>query len=316
MLPVYLVSGTDELKRETVVKRLRERIAREGDLSFNCDEFNGESASGEAIVAACNTMPFASPVRLVQVTSADRLKSADQAALVAYLKSPNDTTVLALVASGLAKNTRLYKAVGAFGKTALIDCAPIRRGDLPTRVRAMAASHGVEMTSSAANALIDLVGENTVTLDGEIQKLVLAHRGSDPINDNEVTSMVSRTAEVKPWEFVDAFSARNMKKCLMLRSRMESVTPYALMSMCVNRIRELMTAQSLAARGQLSALPKALHVPDWRVKSHALWARGFTTDELRAALMAARDAERAMKSGSDPEETFQSWYLNTIARMR
>ena len=314
LLPAYLVTGTDELKRETVVRRLRERVAKEGDISFNCDEFGGESAAGADIVAACNTLPFASNVRLVQVMAVDRLKKADQEELIEYLKSPSDTTVLALVASGLAKNTRLYKAVAALGKTAVIDCAPIKRRELPSRVRSMAVSHGVTITDAAANALIDLVGENTVALDGELQKLALAHRGSDPINDNEVTGMVSRTAEVKPWEFVDAFSERNVRKCLILRSRMDSVTPYALMAMCVNRVRELITAQCLARRGQSNALAKMLGVPDWRVKNHVRWARGFESDRLRQALVSARDAERAMKSGADPEREFQSWYISVITR--
>lgn len=314
LLPVYLVTGSDELKRATVTKRLRDRIAKQGDISFNSDVFNGETASGEAIVAACNTLPFASGVRLVQVDAADRLKKAEQDAVIAYLKTPNETTVLALVASGLAKSTRLYKAAAAFGKTAIIDCAPIKRRDLPARVRAMATSHGVAMTDSAANALVDLVGENTVTIDAELKKLALSHRGTDPINDNEVSSMVSRTAEVKPWEFVDAFSSRNLKKCLVLRSRMESATPYALLAMCVTRIRELMTAQSLISRGQIRSLPALLHAPEWRVKNHVSWARGFTADELRSALYRARDAERAMKSGGDPEQTFQDWYIRTVSR--
>jgi len=234
--------------------------------------------------------------------------------IIDYLKAPNETTVLALVASGLAKNTRLYKAAAVFGKTAIIDCAPIKRRDLPARVRAMATSHGVAMTDSAAHALIDLVGENTVALDAELKKLALAHRGTDPINDNEVAAMVSRTAEVKPWEFVDAFSGRNLKKCLLLRSRMKSASSYALLAMCVTRVRELMTAQSLMSRGQVRSLPAVLHAPDWRVKNHVAWARGFTADELRSALYRARDAERAMKSGADPEQTFQDWYLRTIAR--
>lgn len=314
LLPAYLVSGTDELKRETVVKRLRQRIEKEGDLSFNCDEFSGERAEGADIVAACNTMPFVSTVRLVQVDAVDRLKRADQDQIISYLAAPNDTTVLCLVCAGLAKNTRLYKAVAAFGKTAIIDCAPIKRKELPARVRAMAMTHGVTITDSAANALVDLVGENTVALDGELQKLALAHRGSDPINDNEVTGMVSRTAEVKPWEFVDAFSERNLKKCLILRSRMESVTPYSLMAMCVNRVRELITAQSLIKRGQAAKLPSMLGVPDWRVKNHTRWARSFSAEELRQALVSARDAEKAMKSGADPEEAFQDWYLSVVVR--
>ena len=312
LLPAYLVTGTDELKRQTVVKRLRERIEKEGDISFNSDTFNGEVAEGEAIVAACNTLPFASNVRLVQVDAVDRLKKDDQELLMSYLEAPCETTVLCLVASGLAKNTRLYKAVAKLGKNAIIDCAPPKLRELPTQVRAMATSHGAVITESAASLLVDLVGENTVALDAELQKLALAHRGSDPINDNEVASLVSRTSEAKPWEFVDALSERNLEKCLQLRARMESTTPYALLAMCVTRIRELIAAKSFDARGQAIALANYLHVPDWRVKNHARWARSFSSAELREALASARTAEQAMKSGTDPEEAFMEWYVGVV----
>ncbi len=316
LLSAYLVTGTDELKRQTVVKRLRARVEEEGDISFNFDSFNGESAEGEAIVSACNTLPFASTVRLVHVEAVDRLKKADQDQIIAYLEQPSATTVLCLVASGLAKNTRLYKAVAKLGSQAIIDCTPPKLRELPAKVRAMATSHGAVITDSAASLLVDLVGENTVALDAELRKLALAHRGSDPINDSEVASLVSRTAEAKPWEFVDAFSARNMQKCLQLRSRMESTTPYALLAMCVTRVRELIAAKSLANRGQSGALASYLHVPDWRVKNHALWARGFTDAELVDALATARAAERAMKSGTDPEDAFLHWYLGVVKPAR
>ena len=183
LLPVYLIVGEDALKRDTVMKRLRARLSALGDLSFNADEFNGETALGGDVVAACNTVPFASPVRLVEVRAADKLKKADAEALVSYLSSPSGSTVLALVAEKLAKNTRLYKAVAAHGKTAVIDCAPLKRNELPKTVRAMAAGHGVTLTEGAARALVDLVGENTVHLDSELKKIALAHRGTDAVNE-------------------------------------------------------------------------------------------------------------------------------------
>ena len=227
-MPVYLIVGEDALKRDTVMKRLRVRLAKLGDLSFNSDEFNGETALGGDIVAACNTVPFASPVRLVEVRGADKLKKADAEALVTYLEAPNETTVLALVAEKLAKNTRLYKAVAKLGKTAVIDCAPLKRYELPKTVRALAVGHGVTLTEGAANVLVDLVGEDTVHLDNELKKIALAHRGSDAVNEHEIMGLVSRTAEVKPWEFVDAFAARDTRKCLLYLGRMDSVSPHAL----------------------------------------------------------------------------------------
>ncbi len=314
LLPAYLITGSDELKRETVLKRLHARIAQMGDLEFNYDRFTGEHHSGNDVVTACNTLPFASDVRLVQVDAVDRMRKADQEEIISYLESPSKSTVLALVATSLTKNTRLYKAVGKLGKSAVIDCAPIKRKDLPARVRAMAITHGITFTDSAAHALIDLVGENTVAIDAQLQKLALAHRGADPVNDSEVNSLVSRTAEVKPWEFVDAFSARNVKKCQLLLSRMDSVSEYALLGMCVTRVRELMTAQSLAMRGQAGQLASQLKMPDWRVKNHVQWARNFKPEELRTALVTARDTERAMKSGADPVSAFVDWYLGVIKR--
>ena len=206
LLPVYLACGEDALKRATVAKRLRARLSSLGDLSFNSDEFDGEVASGADIVAACNTVPFASPVRLVEVRAADKLRKADAEAVVSYLDAPCSTTVLALSAEKLAKNTRLYKAVAKHGKTAVIDCAPLKRHELPRAVRSMAAGHGIVLTEGAAAKLVELAGEDTVRLDSELKKIALAHRGGDAVNESEVISLVSRTAEVKPWEFVDAFS--------------------------------------------------------------------------------------------------------------
>ena len=181
LLPAYLINGEDQLKRETVLKRLRSRLEAMGDLDFNCDTFDGKDALGGDIVAACNTMPFGIDKRLVIVRNADDLKKADSEALVAYLASPADFTVLALLANKLAKNTRLYKAAAAVGPKAVIDCAPRKAYELPSQVRAMATSHDIAMTDSAAKLLVELVGEDTVHLDAELKKIALAHASAQPL---------------------------------------------------------------------------------------------------------------------------------------
>lgn len=316
LLPAYLIAGEDELKRETVLKRLHARLATMGDLSFNSDTFSARTCTGEQIVAASNTLPFASDVRLVEVHEVEKLRKADLDLIIDYLKAPCPTTVLALVAQKVAKNARILKAVTAFGKTAYIDCAPFARKDLAKAVRSMAVGQGVTFTEGAASALIDLVGTNTVALDSEIRKLALSHRGSDPVNENEVFSLVSRTAEVKPWELVDAFASRNSKRCLYLLHRMEKVTPYALLAMCVTRLRELLTAKALARRGEAQALASVLKLPGWRVKNYHMWARGFSEQELIEALRTARDTEQAMKSGTDAHDAFVDWMLSVCSKVR
>ena len=253
-------------------------------------------------------------MRLVEVRAVDKLKKADAEQLVSYLGSPNGSTVLALVAEKLAKNTRLYKAVAACGKTAVIDCAPLKRYELPRTVRSMAVTHGVTLTDGRSRQARRPRRRGHGASRQRAQKIALAHRGTDAVNEHEIVDMVSRTAEVKPWEFVDAFAARDVRKCLLYLGRMDSVSPHALLAMCTTRLRELVCARSMADRGNPRGVAAALKAPDWRVKNHVNWARGFTAAELRRAIISSRDTERAMKSGADPRSAFLDWVLAVTAR--
>jgi len=309
LLPVYLVNGDDLLKRQKVMKRLKTKIAGGGDLSFNFDSFSAENATAAAIIDACNTLPFMTEVRLVQVNDVDKLKKTDADALADYLKAPAETSVLALVSDKLAQNSRLYKAVFAFGAKAVIDCLPQKRYQLVKTTRALAQEYGINITESGAQALIDLLGENTIALDSEVKKLALSFSGINTVSEQDIRDLVARTAEVKPWELVDAFSARNLSQCISFLGKMESTTPHALLAMCIARIRELICAKALSERGRAGEIAGALRVPEWRVKNHAGWAQRYSAAELRCALISARDTERAMKSGADPDNTFLEWLL-------
>lgn len=317
LLPVYLIVGDDALKRERVEDRLTKRLSQVGDLSFNSQVFDGADAQGSEIVMACNTLPFASALRLVVVRNAEKLKAADACAVSDYLAAPCNTTVLALYATKLAKSSRLYKAAAAFGKGALIDCSSVKKRDLPDLVRGMAKSHQLQMTQGAIEELIERVGDDTVRIDAELRKLSLVHSGSDPVNEGEIALAVGRTNEIKPWEFTDAFAARKLDRCIYCLERMPSASPYALMGSCVKRVRELIITKAMIERHREGELAEALGLPAsqaWKVKNYPRWAGAFSSEELRAALRSARDAEKKMKSGYDPQSTFLDWMIGVTSR--
>lgn len=314
LLPAYLVVGDDTLKARRVVERMRARMESYGDAAFNTDAFDGESASGEAIVMACGTLPFASEKRLVHVTHAEALKKADSEPLVAYLAAPASTTVLLLEAEKLAKSTRLYKAVAKLGKSAVIDCSLPKSYELPRQVEAMAGRYGLRLGKGAAEKLVELVGTDTVHLDSSLQRLSLERGQGASLSAVDVERAVARTASAKPWELTDAFARRDVAACLRLLGRLDDSSSFALLTMCCNRIRELLAAQSIAGRRDGTTLGQVLGMPDWRVKHHGAWARNFTEGELTAALSSARDAEMRMKSGSNADEAFQDWLLATLRR--
>ncbi|MCI9128755.1 MAG: DNA polymerase III subunit delta [Eggerthellaceae bacterium] len=314
LLPAYLVVGDDTLKREAVLKRMRVRLEALGDLSFNSDTFSGEDASGEAIVSACNTVPFASEKRLVIVNDAEKLKKADSEPLVEYLSDPTSSTVLLIIAEKLSKNTRLYKAASKVGAKAVIDCARPKKWEMAALVRNMAPSHGIVITEGAAEALLDLLGEDTVRIDTELQKLALSRDGKDAVTEADVRSLVASEAEAKPWDLTDAFAARDLRRASDVLRRMPSASPHALLASCISRIRELICAKCVMAKGGgASQIASELGMPDWKVKNLGAWSKLYTEAELESALEAAVACEREMKSGADADAALKAWMIGVMA---
>ncbi len=311
LLQAYLFNGEDELKRDYVLKRLVERISKLGDLDFNKDTFHGESVQAQELLAACNTLPFMCEYRLVVCTDVDKARKEVQEAIVNYLQSPNETTVLAMSASKLAKNTRLYKAIAKVDAKSIVDCAPKNARDLPAQVRSFATSNKVSMSDAAARELIDLVGDSTVRLNAEIEKMAAALGKNATIGVEEVRKLVVRSAQAKPWHLADAMSNRDAKQVLKVLSRMDSEQPLRLLAICVGRIRELLYAKDFGRQVNLKALAARLKVPDWRVKNHPAWAARFTQKELENALIGAANLESALKTSTgDASILLEKWLLS------
>ena len=221
-------------------------------------------------------------------------------ALIDYLASPNESCTLALVAASLAKSTRLYKAVAKVGPRSVIECAAKKGRDLPPYVQKLAASHGVSISVDAARELVARVGESTTMLDTQLATLAALLGGAGTITQEFVEANVARVAEVKPWEFLDRLSARDAHRSLALYHLLDG-SALGLLSLVCGRLRELICARSLAARGASPSLADELGKQEWQVRNHARWARAFSDGELEALLAECARVERALKSGADEQ---------------
>lgn len=314
LLPAYLVVGSDELKRSHAVARMKKRLEASGLADFNLDERDmSKEQTPEDVLSSLNTFPMGADFRLVILRPCDRLPKAMSEMLVDYLKNPSSTTVLLLVAEKLAKNTRLYKAVAKIDKKAIVECAPKKRWELPQQVRSMATAHGKAITQGGAEELVSRVGESTRMLDNELKKLASMVEGGE-ITQADVERFVVRTAEPRPWDILDAVSARNLPKALSLLRMMPQRQEIVLYSLLTTRIRELIYAKALDARGEGSTLARALGLQSWQVKNHLRWARGFKMSELLGALESAVDVELALKGSQTSDVALIRWVTQICTR--
>ena len=285
------------------------------DLSFNYESFEGESANVDDAIAAANTLPFASERRLVVVNHVDRMAKSAWDDLADYAADPSPTTVLVLTAAKFAKNLKLYKAVDNLGGVA--EYAAPKKAEYPREVQSMFADRGKSASLDASETLVNAVGYDLRRLAAEVDKTV-AYVGARPkVGREDVTQVVSTTAQTSVFELLEAFSDRDLRRSLGVLDRLiaDGESIYGIQALTLRQLRDLIVARSLADRGQGSAREIAGVVgrPDWQLRNLPRQARNFTIEELVDALRAAAETEAKMKTSRDPRLAFERWIVELCA---
>ncbi len=314
LLPAYLVVGADEFKRSRAIARMKARLEKSGMADFNLDECDmTKDPQIDDIIASLNTFPLGADFRLVILNGCDKLPKAVSEPLVAYFANPSPSTVCLVVANTLAKSTRLYKAVIGIDSKALVDCTPKKGREVPKQVVSMARAHGKTIDLAAAEELVSRVGENSRMLDNELKRLSSMIEAPQ-ISRADIERLVIRTAEVKPWDFLNAVASRDVKRTIELLDLQPANSEVRLHSLLTTRLRELICAKALDARGAGRELARTLGLQEWQVKNHIAWARKYSMDELLSALSRAADVEANLKGSADSALAFRLWVISIVTR--
>lgn len=310
---VYLIHGTEDLLLEHAIERLKKRFSDAGDLEYNYQVFEADSASADDVIAAANTLPFMADRRLVVLRHADKMNASDLGLLAEYAADPNPSTVLVLVAEKLAKNLRIYKAIDALGGVAEYK-APAKR-EYPRVVVDMFAARGKRIGMDAAEVLVRGVGYDLRRLSVEMDK-VLAFTGErDKLSRADIEEVMSTTAPASVFDMLDALGSRDARTALRVLADLvgsgESI--YGIHAMALRHVRQLLQARALMDRPNGSrspdALAKAIGMSPWQAKIIIRQAERFTAGELVDILRAAAAGEAQMKTSRDPRLVFERWLL-------
>lgn len=302
MKPSYLLSGEDAAKLSAAVARLRSRAEREGGAGGleTFDSLGGGGPDAEALAGSIPALSLTAEHRYLLADGVERWKAPQVKAIAEGLAAaPPDLTVV-LIAHGAAPKG-LAEAVAKTGGEA-ISYDPPRRRELPSWIVAAARERGFTLAPQAARILIARLGESTVRLGSELDRLALWAGDGGSVGVEDVEAMTSDTSERAGWALGDAIVARDPEAAVAtadeLLSQGEAVTPmvYGMAS----RLRNAHSAASALEAGQApgqvqAALPMAPYPAKMLVQS----VRGVDPDELAGAIGAIADLEWWTRGGSD-----------------
>jgi DNA polymerase III subunit delta len=292
--PVYLLTGGDRPKVRLALRRLRARFGPE-----SVEMLSAETVSGEEAVAACNALGlFGGDGRLVVVENVERWKAEDVAAIEAYLGEPAPGSVLALVAEEKLRSPKLAQVVSRAGQVLTYE-APKPRG-LPAWVRARFESAGVQADQGAAQALVEIVGDDLAALATEVDKIADWSQG-EPVTRREVEQLAAPASEAAAWVVTDAWGDRDLPRALAaceadLRHGGE---PFLVAVRLASQVALVRSVQSLAAEGvSVKEMARRLRKHEFRVRKALAHAEDYSRDELDAAIVRLAALDEAVKGGS------------------
>ena len=311
--PAYLIAGTDEAKIDAALARLRARAGGEGGVgaleSFSPAPGTSAGPDPDRLLAAIPTLSLTAGRRYLLVEGVERWSAKIAARVAEAVADLPPELTLVLVAREQPPRLRAPKALGEAVRKAggeLLSYAAPRARELPGWLAEEARRRGFELSSDAARLLVARLGEGTVRLATELDRLAVWVEPGGAVELDDLGAMIADTSEEVAWALSDAIVSGDTPAALAASERLvaqgEAVT--GLIYGVAKRLREAGQALAALEAGRpAKEVESELAMHPYAAKMLVRRLRGRSLGQLRAASCAIADLEWWTRGGSDyPEE--------------
>jgi len=300
----YLFEGVEENIKAATLQSLRKAILPEGFEELN--ESLMDAPATDAIIAACETLPFMADKRLVIVREHPALMGRADAdeRLIAYIPNVPESAVLVFLCRGKADaRKKLYTAIKK--ANGVVSFAPLTDAELNAWIVKTFAGLGKTVSPQTASVLSFTVGSDTALLRREIEKLAALAGDRDTVTEEDVYAVATRSVECTVFEMVDAVVAGQQGKAFgLLRDMLTTGSDrLGILAMLLRQFRlmqhiKIMQYEKLSPADIKTRLGIAPFAADRCIRQ----AAGYTGGQVKRAVQICLSAEYKVKSGGWNQE--------------
>ena len=292
---IYLLYGEEAFLKNSYKNRLKEVII--GDDTMNFARFEGKGLDVDELIRLADTMPFFAERRLILVEDSGFFKSASDA-LVQYLPSMPDTTILLFVETEVDKRNRLYKKVKDMGYAAELnrqDSAQLARwaGGILTREQKKITKHTMEL-------FLSMAGDDMENIRMELEKLISYTLSREVITDEDVLAVCTVQVTNRIFEMVSAIVNRQPRKAMDLYEDLLTLKepPMRILFLIARQFNQLLQVKELMAKGMdKGTIASKLKMQPFVVGKTMPQARQFGREQILSYVEFCVETEEAVKSG-------------------
>ena len=312
----YLFEGVEENIKAATLQSLRKAILPDGMEELN--ESVMDAPATDAIIAACETLPFLANKRLVIVREHPALMGRADAdeRLISYIPNVPESAVLVFLCRGKADaRKKLYGAIKKVG--GIVTFAALTDAELNAWIVKTFAGLAKSVTPQVASVLAFTVGSDTALLRREIEKLAALAGDRDTVTEEDVHAVATRSVECTVFEMVDAVVAGQQGKAFgLLRDMLTTGSDrLGILAMLLRQFR-LMQHIKIMQFEKLTAgeIKQRLGIAPFAAERCMRQASGYTGGQVKKAVQICLNAEYKVKSGGwNQEGALESAMLEIFA---
>jgi len=301
---VFLFDGPEENIKAAALQSLRKAILPEGMEELN--ESVMDNPASDAIIAACETLPFLADKRLVIIREHPALTGRADAdeKLISYLAHVPDSCVLIFLARGKADaRKKLYTTIKKHG--AFVTFAPLTDAEVEQWIVRIFQSLGKGCSQHVASVLAFTVGSDTALLRTEIDKLAALAGDRDEILESDVQAVATRSVECTVFEMVDAVVAGQEGKAFaLLRDMLTTGSDrLGILAMLLRQFRLMQHIKIMQyEKVPVPAIKQKLGVAPFAADRMLRQAAGYSGGQVKQAVDICLQTEYRVKSGQMNQE--------------
>lgn len=281
--PVYvLVTDQEYMKRQ--VRECCLAQVEEGARVFDWSVFDLKTDSPQELLDRARTLPWMQPRRWIYAKNA----GAEAKACLPYLRKPSDRTVLVLEVKAFPSS---------WPRLPIIEMG--READTLRWVVERVKSEGYQIEPHAAQALVDLVGEDLHLLNSELEKQFLSQLENRRISLDSVMEMTFHAREYEIFGLIDAIASRQPAAAVRVLNRLyeAGMSGPHIVSMLYWNFRRLLVAREMLDRGV--SFPKVLSdLRIWSYKGKEEEIKKYSRRSLVDLLIHLCQTDRLLKTTS------------------
>ena len=300
----YLFEGVEENIKAATLQSLRKAILPEGFEELN--ESLMDAPATDAIIAACETLPFMADKRLVIVREHPALMGRADAdeRLISYIPNVPESAVLVFLCRGKADaRKKLYTAIKK--ANGVVSFAPLTDAELNAWIVKTFAGLGKTVSPQTATVLSFTVGSDTALLRREIEKLAALAGDRDTVTEEDVHAVATRSVECTVFEMVDAVVAGQQGKAFGLLRDMLT-TGYDRLGILAMLLRQFRLMQHIKIMQFEKLSPgdikQRLGIAPFAAERCMRQASGYTGGQVKKAVQICLNTEYMVKSGGYNQE--------------